>query len=265
MKGTIVFIHGAWMTPKCWEKFAGFFEARGYRAVAPAWPGKEGSVEDVRLHAKERLRGLGIVEIVESYADVIRALPEPPIIIGHSFGGLFTEMLLDRGLGRGGIAIDAAPPKGVFSFYPSVVRGMGKVLLAWKGWKKVFEISRASFTYAFVHTLSPDMQRHVYANYVVPETGRIFWQAALAPVNDLTRVDFANPVRPPLLIIAGSRDRTIPARMNKDTFAKYKKLSQSNEPLDFHEFPDRTHWIIGQDGWEEIAEYCLDWIENLQK
>src|SRR5512133_2928600 len=136
MNKTIVFVHGAWMTPLCWEKFVGFFEGRGYGCIAPAWPHNEGTVEELRKKPPEGLAGLGIQEIVVRYAREIAKLNEPPILIGHSFGGLFVQMLLDRGLGSAGIAIDTAPPKGVFVFDPTSLLSVGRILLVPFGWRK---------------------------------------------------------------------------------------------------------------------------------
>ena len=136
MSKTIVFIHGAWVTPACWEPFRGFFEERGYECIAPAWPGKDRPLDEIRADPSPLL-GVGLAEITDRYAQVVRALPEPPILVGHSFGGLIVQILLDRGLGASGVAIDPAPPKGVFAFEPSAVRSLGSVLLTWRGWRKV--------------------------------------------------------------------------------------------------------------------------------
>ena len=140
MDRSIVFIHGAWVTPLCWEPFVAYFEKEGYRTVGPAWPGKEASVEEQRRSPSAALLGLGIREIVDHYEAIIRRMPAPPILIGHSFGGLFVQILLDRGLGRAGVAIDSAPPKGVFAFYPTAFRSLGRVLTTWKGWQRVLRM-----------------------------------------------------------------------------------------------------------------------------
>src|SRR5262245_11800449 len=130
MARTIVFLHGAWVTAACWEKMQPWFEARGYATLAPNWPGKDRPVEATRRDPSP-LAGLGVGEIVASYESVVRGLPEPPILIGHSFGGLFTQILLDRGLGAAGVAIDSAPPRGVWAFEPTAVRSLITVLLQW--------------------------------------------------------------------------------------------------------------------------------------
>ncbi|HEX5588946.1 MAG TPA: alpha/beta hydrolase, partial [Candidatus Limnocylindrales bacterium] len=134
MATTVVFVHGGWVTPACWDRFVPYFEARGYRCLAPAWPGKDRPIEEIRSDPSP-LAGLGIREIVDHYATVVRGLDEPPILVGHSFGGLFVQLLIDRGLGAAGIAIDSAPPKGIFAFEPTALVSLGRILAIPFGWR----------------------------------------------------------------------------------------------------------------------------------
>ena len=262
MPGSIVFIHGAWVTPLCWERMLPFFESKGYRTLAPAWPGKEASVEDQRRDPSPILKGLGIKEIVDHYEGLIRRLPEPPILVGHSFGGLFVQILLDRGVGFAGVAIDSAPPKGVFAFYPTAFRSLGRVLTTWKGWNRILTMPYSDFSYAFLNTVPPADRRAIYDRYVIPETGRIFFQAALSMMypDSPTRVNFASRVRSPLLLVAGGSDHIVPPQINRANFRKYRRPSQA---IAFKEFPERGHWIIAQDGWEEVAGFIRGWIASL--
>lgn len=262
MTQTIVFIHGAWVTPACWDRFIPFFEARGYRCLAPAWPGKDRPIEEIRADPSP-LVGLGIGEIVDHYDRIIRGLDEPPILIGHSFGGLFVQLLLDRGLGSAGVAIDSAPPKGVWAFEPTAVRALIGVLLTWRGWRKAVRWKFSNFRYGFVHTLPLDEARAAFDRYVVPETGRIFFQGTLAALdrNSPMQVDFANGTRAPLLLIAGEKDRIVPAVVNRRNHKAYRK---SAARTDFREFPGRVHWIIAQDGWDEVAEHAATWLAELR-
>ena len=257
---TIVFVHGAWVTPLCWEKFIGYYEAKGFKCLAPAWPYKDRPIEELRRDPPPELGRLGVVDIVDHYAKLIRALDEPPILIGHSFGGLFVQMLLDRGLGAAGVAIDSAAPKGVLPFYGSALKSNFGVLSVPGGWRKVARQSFKQFQYAFVNTLPEAEQRAAYDKYVVPETGRIFFQAALAMFNNATFVNFNNSRRAPLLLIAGSEDHIVPAAMNRANFKKYRN---SPAVTDFKEFEKRAHWIIAQPDWEEVASYIADWLERL--
>lgn len=259
---TVVFIHGAWVTPLCWEPFIGFFKQRGYRCLAPAWPYKDRTVEEQRRAPAPELARLGVREIVAHYEAIIRGLAEPPVLIGHSFGGLFVQMLLDRGLGTVGVAIDSAPPRGVLVYQWSALKANRNVLLAPSGWRRVLRLSFEDFRYAFVHTLSPADQRAAYDRLVVPEAGRIFFQAALALADprSATRVDFRNPDRAPLLLIAGSDDRIIPPSLNRANWRKYRR---SPARTDFKVFPGRTHAIIAQPGWEEVARYAAQWLATV--
>ena len=262
MDQSIVFIHGAWVTPLCWEKFIPYFEQRGYRTLAPPWPGKEASVEQQRRAPAPRLRGLGIGDIVDHYGALIQGLSDRPLLIGHSFGGLFVQLLLDRGLGSAGVAIDSAPPKGIFAFYPTAFRSLGRVITTWKGWDRILTMPFSDFRYAFLNAVPAEEQRAIYDRHVVPETGRVFFQTALSPVSpgSPTRVDFRNKARPPLLLIAGGSDHIVPPQINRTNYRKYRATPGT---VAFKEFPGRGHWIIAQDAWEEVAETIAEWISAL--
>jgi pimeloyl-ACP methyl ester carboxylesterase len=259
---TVVFIHGGWVTPACWGPFVSYFEARGYRCLAPAWPGKDRSVEAIRADPSD-LAGLGISEIVDHYDRIIRALDEPPILVGHSFGGLFVQLLLDRGLGAAGIAIDSAPPKGVFAFEPTSLLSLGRILLIPFGWRKVVRWTYTEFRYAFVHTMPPAEARTIWDTQIVPDSGRPFFEAGFSFLDRASpaRVDFANPDRAPLLFISGEADRAMPPAIVRRMFRAHQA---SPARTDFVSFPGRTHWLIAQDGWEQIAQACVDWIVSLR-
>lgn len=259
IKKIVVFIHGAWVTPLCWEKFIPFFEAKGFQCLAPSWPCDERPISELRASPDPELAKVGISEIVSHYEKIIRVLPHPPILIGHSFGGLFVQMLLDRGLGIAGIAIDSAPPKGVLSIYWSVIKNISWILRTPGGQHKVLSIPFKEFRNAFVHTLAPNDQKEIYQRQAVPTPGRVFFQVASAPLNEVSRVNFLNPSRAPLLLIAGSADQICPAVQIRDNFSKYKHTPAVTE---YKEFENRTHWIIAQDGWEEVASACRDWADR---
>ncbi len=259
MSRTAVFIHGAWMTPLCWESWTAFFAERGYRCLAPAWPYHDRPVDELRRSPAPQLGRLGAGEIVAHYARVVRGLAEPPLLIGHSFGGLWVQRLLDLGLGSAGVAIDSAPPRGVLPLQWRALRSTAGVLLTVAP-QRVVRLSFPQFRYAFTHTIPEAVQRAAYERHVVPETRRIFFEAAGALLDPASpvRVDFRNPRRAPLLLIAGGEDHIVPAVQNRSNFAKYRG---SGARTDFREFAGRTHWIIGQDGWEEVARFAAEWAE----
>jgi pimeloyl-ACP methyl ester carboxylesterase len=259
MSNTIFFIHGAWMTPRCWEPFIGYFEQQGYICKAPAWPHKDLPFDELRSHPPAELATLGVTEIVDHYTSLIQAQPEPPILIGHSFGGLFVQMLLDRGLGRAGVAIDPAPPKGVLSLEWSVLRSNASILFKWMAWEQIVSLSYDDFCYAFVHTLPPEAQWTAYDSQVVPESGRIFFQDALAEIDphEAVKVNFNNLERAPLLLIAGLEDHLVPPAVVRSIYEKYPRTPMRTDLL---EFPERTHWIIAQDGWDEVAASISSWL-----
>ena len=260
MSRTVVFIHGAWMTPLCWEPFVGFFQQRGYRCLAPAWPCHDRPVEELRRSPSPELARLGASGILGDFERTIRGLDEPPILIGHSFGGLWVQILLDRGLGCAGVAIDSAPPRGVLPLQWTALRSNAGVLLTVMP-HSIVRLTLAQFRYAFAHTTPEAEVRAAFERHVVPETRRIFFQAGMSlldPGSPL-RVNFGNPSRAPLLLVAGSDDHIVPAAQNRANYAKYRR---SAARTDFREFPGRTHWIIAQDGWEEVAEFVESWVKR---
>jgi len=262
MSKTIVFVHGGWVTPACWDRFVPYFEAQGYRCLAPAWPGKDRPIEEIRSDPSP-LAGLGIGEIVDHYASIIHGLDEPPILIGHSFGGLFVQLLLDRGLGAAGIAIDSAPPKGIFAFELTALVSLGRILMIPFGWRKVVRWSYPEYRFAFVHTMPPNEQRAIWDAQIVPDSGRPFFEAGFSFLDRRSpaRLDFANPDRAPLLFISGEADRAMtPAIVRRMVRAHQASPART----DFRSFPGRTHWLIAQDGWEEVAQGCIDWIGSLR-
>lgn len=260
---TVVFVHGGFVTPECWGPFVSFFEANGYTCLAPAWPGKDRPIEAIRADPSP-LAGLGISEIVEHYERVVRALDEPPVLIGHSFGGLFVQLLIDRGLGSAGILIDSAPPKGVFAFEPTTLLSLGRVLLTPFGWRKVVHWSYPEFRYAFVHTMPAAEARAIWDAQLIPDSGRPFFEVGFSAFmrESPAYVNFANPDRAPLLVIAGEADRAMTPGTVRRTFRAHQA---SPARTDFMSFPGRTHWLIAQEGWEEVAQACIDWIETTRE
>ena len=254
---TIVLIHGLWLTPRCWEHFRGLYESRGHRVLAPAWPRMTGEVEDVRRDPAA-LDGLGVAEVVSHYERIVRDLDAPPIIMGHSLGGLIVQLLLDRGLGAAGVAIAAVPPKGVLGRSVAALRAAGPVLRNPANCSRTVALTFEQFDSAFANAMDLQDARAAYDRYAVPGPGRPVFQAALAslvPWSTDTRVDFGRG-RPPLLFIAGQDDHQVPASLVR---AARRKYGWSGGRTDLQEFAGRSHLIIAQAGWREVARFALDW------
>src|SRR6516164_8784964 len=215
---TIVLIHGLWMSPLSWEKWIERYGARGYRVLAPAWPGMDGDIDQFRADPSAVDR-LGIEEIIDHYDAIIRGLDTPPIIMGHSFGGAFAEVLLDRGLGAVGVAIDAAGVRGVTKLPFSALRSGFPVLKSPANKHRAVPLTFDEFHYAFTNTMGDADARAAFDRYAVPGPGRVLWEAAFANFNPRTplQVDFKNEDRAPLLLIAGGDDHVVPAVVDKAT------------------------------------------------
>lgn len=255
----IMFIHGAWLTPLCWDNWVQFFSAKGYSCIAPPWPYHERSVPMLRADAPPGLRRLGVADIVDRYAARIRIEKTPPILIGHSFGGLFVQLLLNRGLGAAGVAIDPASPRGVSPLRFSSVKATAPFIFTWGAWWTEVQMSLPMFRYAFANGLDRVYQEQEFRRHIVPESGRIFFQTLFAPFNRRSpiSVSFGNKSRPPLLIIAGGKDTIVPASVNR---ANHRRYVEAGVPTDFKEFSGRCHWTLAHPGWEEVAEYTADWL-----
>lgn len=254
---TIVLVHGLWVTPLSWEPFKRYYENLGYRVLAPAWPGIQGSVADMRRDPSS-LNGVGAGEVVEHYAKIIRALPEPPIIMGHSYGGAITQLLIDRGLGAAGVAIDSVPPKGILLLPLSTYLALTPALLNPRTPGGTFLFSFKQWWRVFANTLPEGEARVAYEAQAIPASGRSIFQAALANFtpNAVTTVDFKNPTRAPLLIIGGEKDVIMPSALSRKIFRRHRA---SPRPTAYKEFPGRSHYIIAERGWEEVADFALSW------
>lgn len=258
--GTIVLIHGLWVNPRSWEGWKHHYESRGYRVLTPAWPGLDREVEDLQRDPAG-IAGVGLDEVVEHYETIIRGLDRPPILMGHSYGGTVVQILLDRGLGSVGVAIDSAAVKGVLPLPLSTLKSAWPVLSNPANKKKAVALTADQFHYAITNTLSKSESDVRYKRYAVPGSARVLFQGAFANFNPkaATRVNFRNDSRAPLLFIAGGADHIVPPKVNKANWRLYRKSAAVTE---YQEFPGRSHFIIGQNGWQEVADFALLWAEE---
>lgn len=252
---TVAFVHGNFVTRRSWEMFIPFFEAHGYTCVPIAYPLRDESVETLRAkHPDPRLARLTLAEVLDHHVRSIRALPEKPIIVGHSFGGLLTQLLVQRGLAAAAVAIDSVPPANVFGTQWSFFRSVLPLINPLKR-NEPYLMPFAHFQYTFVNGMAPAAQREAWDRHVVPES-RVLGAGGLS---SLARVAFSR-AHAPLLMIASSADHIMPAALNRKN---YKRYAASTSVTDFKEFPGRTHYtVIAGPGWEEIAEYALTWAER---
>ena len=256
----IVLIHGLWLTPRSWEGWKARFEQRGHEVLAPAWPRMDREVEALRREPSV-MNGLGLAEVIDHYEGIIRGLHTPPVIMGHSTGGLLTELLLDRGLGAAGVTLSPAPVKGVLRLPPALLRTVFRGLRNPANRKKTIPLTRQQFRFSFTNTMNDADAEAAYARYYVPAPGRVVFQAAFANLNPhaVTKVDFHNDDRPPLLVIGNDQDHTIPASVSKEAA---KRLSKSKAVVEYKEFAGRPHFTAGAPGWEAVADYALDWANR---
>jgi pimeloyl-ACP methyl ester carboxylesterase len=257
-KKTIVFIHGLWIHASSWQPWMDFFRQHGYETLNPAWPGDAATVAGCRANPVA-IANRGVTEIAGSYAKVIASLPDPPILIGHSFGGLIAQVLLGRGIAAAGIAIDPAPIKGVWQLPLSALKASFPVLGNPFNFKKAKSLTFDQFRYGFANAVPLEEARELYDRWTIPAPCRPLFQAATATFAGVeTKVNTKNTTRGPLLITGGQEDHIAPPILGK---ASLKKYSQS-VITEFRLFKGRGHSLIVDHGWKEVADYSLTWLNK---
>ncbi|MFI7427436.1 alpha/beta hydrolase [Micromonospora sp. NPDC049836] len=254
---TIVLIHGLWMTSRSWEKWVDRYAARGFRVLTPAWPGMDREVEELRADPTP-IAGQRVRTIVDYYAAIIRELPRPPIIMGHSFGGLITQLLVDRGLGAAGVAIHPAQIKGVVKLPVATLRSSYSILHNPANRNRAVPFTREDFRYSFGNTISQEESDAAWERYAVPGAGHVLFEAAFANLNPdaATKVDTKREDRAPLLLTAGGEDHVVPPSVVSSNANLYRG---SNAITGYREYPGRSHFVGGEPGWEEEADFALEW------
>jgi pimeloyl-ACP methyl ester carboxylesterase len=254
---TIVLVHGFWVTPRSWEDWKAHYEGKGYRVLAPAYPGYEVEVEALNADPTPIVNAT-IPAIIEKFESVIRELDQPPIIMGHSAGGAFTQIMLDHGYGAAGVAINSAPTEGVVVAPWSQLKSTFPVLKNPANHHRAVGFTPEQWKYAFTNTFTDMRSRELYERYHIPASGGILIDSVLAnvePGHQATWVDYHNDKRAPLLFISGSEDHLMPPAVQRSNLKHYK----SNTITEIREYDGKAHLLPAQDGWEEIADYALAW------
>jgi pimeloyl-ACP methyl ester carboxylesterase len=255
---TIVLVHGFCVTPRSWENWVSYYESKGYRVIAPGYPGFEVEVEALRENP-QIIVDVTVPAIIDKIEAEIRALDKPPIIMGHSAGGAFTQVLMDHGLGAAGVALNSAPTEGVRVVPLSQVKSTFPVLKSPANRHKAVGLTAEQWRYAFTNTFPEDESRRLYERYAIPASGRILWSTVLAnfmPGPQDAAVDYANDDRAPLLFVSGGEDHLMPPSVQRSNVEHYRSPHTVTE---HEEYPGFAHLLPAQEGWEAIADHVLDW------
>jgi len=258
---TVVLIHGLWMTPLAWEHWVERYEARGCTVLTPGYPGIGQGEPGIRAlrESPDVVAGIGVREVMDYLTEYINKLDTSPVIMGHSFGGTFAQLLVGNGLGIAGVSIDGAGVKGVKALPFSELRSTFPVLKNPANNKRAVPLTPQEFHYAFTNTLTEEESQRAYNRYAAPTPGRILFQGGLANITHdaATTYDFANDDRAPLLFISGGSDHILPSAVQRENYEKNAKHSAA---ITAHKvFDGRDHFTCGEPGWEAVADFALDW------
>jgi non-heme chloroperoxidase len=254
----VVFVHGLWLLPNSWDRWTELFEQAGYAAVTPGWPDDPETVEEAKAH-REVFAHKSVGQIADHVESVIRRLDAKPAVIGHSFGGLLTEILAGRGLAAVSVAISPAPFRGVLPLPISSLRSAQPVLSNPANRNRAIPLTYDQFRYAFANAVDEDQTKQLYESYSVPGSGVPLFQAAAANLNPWTevKVDTKNPERGPLLIISGEEDHTVPWAIAN---ASYKREKRNEGVTEIVKMPSRGHALTIDSGWREVADSALQFV-----
>jgi len=259
----VVFIHGLWLLPSSWDRWAAVFQENGYAPITPGWPDDPETVEEAKAHP-EVFANKTVGQVADHYEAVIRQLHEKPAVIGHSFGGLLAQMVAGRGLSAATVAIDAAPFRGVLPLPITALKSAAPVLGHPANRHRAVPLTFDQFRYAFANAVSEEEARQLYDAYCVPASGTPIFQAAAANLNPWTeaKVDTENPDRGPMLIVSGEQDHTVPPAIAE---ASFKKQERNTAMTEFVGVPGRGHALTIDSGWRDVADISLQFIQRYVK
>jgi non-heme chloroperoxidase len=255
-----VFIHGLWLLPSSWDRWAALFEEAGYTALTPRWPDDPDTVAEANAHP-EAFAGKTIGQVADHFSSVIEQLDRKPAVIGHSFGGLLAQIVAGRGLAAASVAIDAAPFRGVLPLPISSLKSAKPVLGNPLNRHRAVPLTYDQFRYAFANAVEEDEAKALYEEFAVPASGAPLFQAAAANLNPWTeaKVDTENPARGPLLLISGETDNTVPWAIVNASFEKQKRNPGITEIV---QIPNRGHALTIDSGWREVATTALEFVKR---
>jgi len=256
----VVFIHGLWLLPHSWDRWATVFEQAGFAPVQADWPDDPETVEEARAHPEVFARKT-VGQVADHCAEVIGELKAKPAVVGHSFGGLLAQIIAGRGLSAATVAIDPAPFRGVLPLPLSALRSASPVLGNLANRKRAVPLTYEQFRYGFANTVSEAEAKELYASFAVPASGAPLFQAATANLNPRTeaKVDSMNPGRGPLLIVSGEKDNTAPWAIAN---ASYKRQKRNHGVTEIIEMPNRGHGLVIDSGWRQVADTALAFIKR---
>ncbi len=256
----VVFIHGLWLLASSWAPWAELFEEAGYAPILAGWPDDPDTVEAGNAQP-DVFAGKTVGQVADHYGEVIAGLEKKPAVVGHSFGGLLTQIVAGRGLSAASVAIDAAPFRGVLPLPISSLRSAKPVIGNPRNRRRAVSLTFGQFRYAFANAIDEGEAQALYRSFVVPASGVPLFQAAAANLNPWTeaKVDTTNPERGPLLIISGDKDHIAPSAI---AFASFKKQQKNAGITEFVEVPDRGHSLVLDSGWHEVAETALAFVRR---
>jgi non-heme chloroperoxidase len=256
----VVFIHGLWLLPSSWDRWAAVFEEAGYTAVSPGWPDDPATVEEANANP-EVFAHKTVGQVADHFADVIGTLARKPAVIGHSFGGLLTQILAGRGLCAASVAIDPAPFRGVLPLPISALKSASPVLTNPANRNRAVPLTYEQFRFGFANAVSEDEAKQLYDAYAVPASGAPLFQAATANLNPWTeaKVNSRSPERGPLLIVSGEKDNTVPWAIAN---ASYKKQKRNEGVTEIVEMKNRGHALTIDGGWREVADTALAFVKR---
>jgi pimeloyl-ACP methyl ester carboxylesterase len=256
----VVFIHGLWLLPSSWSRWAAVFDEAGYAALTPGFPDDPETVSEAKAHP-EVFGGKTVGQVADHYADVIAGLERKPAVIGHSLGGLVAQMLAGRGLSAVTVAMDSAPFRGVLPLPISELRSSSAVLSNPANRNRAVPLTYEQFRFAFANAVGEEEAHELYATYAVPASGAPIFQAAAANLNPWTeaKVDTKNPQRGPLLIISGDLDNTAPPAIQK---AAYNRQRRNEGVTELIAMPERGHALTIDAKWRAVAETALTFVKR---